>query len=88
MHDTDKRMTAVTKQARLLFNALARKHHMDELHKACVDDLVLDIYQTEHRRDMALDEALTDIIEVKRLEHAPVNAHAVALANLRYEDAI
>lgn len=88
MKDTEQFNTSVMKQARLLFNAWARKNKLDKLHTESLDDLVFDIYKTEHRRDLELDEALTELLMIKRLEHAPEDTQAVALANLRYVDAI
>jgi len=76
----------VTQQAQALFRKWLRKNNADELHTKCIDDLQFEMYRTEHRRDLALDDALADLIEHKRLEFAPIDTQTVALANLRYED--
>ena len=91
MDKVDAYAEALQKQALSLFNAWTRKtknEWRDLIHTECLDDLVLDIYRTEHKRDLALDEAITDLLIEKRSTNVPANAHAVALANLRYEDAI
>jgi len=73
----------VKQQALHLYKKWMRKHSTDKLHTECVDDLVLDIYRTEYRRDVLLDDALIELIELKRSEHRPIDHQAVALANLR-----
>lgn len=78
----------VMQQALHLYKKWMRKHDTDKLHTECVDDLLLDMYRTEYKRDVLLDDALTELIELKRSEHRPVDHQAVALANLRYVDAI
>jgi len=81
---------AVMKQALRLYKKWAKSSagDLDRLHKDDPETLVNEMYVTEHKRDPLLCEVLTEVIWVKKSEHIPADAHAVALANLRYEDAI
>lgn len=88
MMETLERDAAVMKQALRLYKIWAKKNDLDRLHKDDLQVLIKEMYQTEHKRDQLLCDVLAEVIWVKQSEHIPVNAHAVALANLRYEDAI
>lgn len=88
MNDVEYRNTDVMVQARGMYKAWLKRADPDDLLIDDVEDLVIEMYPTEHRRDGKLCEALRDLIFLKKADHAPRDTHAVALATLRYEDAI
>ena len=79
---------AVLRQAHQHFDKWAKSNDIDDLWKRDAYDLACEMYAPYGKRDSLLVDAIETLIEFEKSEGTPVDERSVALANLRYEDAI